>query len=172
MTGVGGMKRTGLGEKFIQRVMSILPVLILSVFFGSGCATRNPDTKAVSAGFSAQHELSGKVVESLGIRISGVVLSSAGYMLDLRYRVLDVEKASALMDRKIKPYLLVEATGLRIDIPNTPKLGLLRQVPKNSGVEKDREYFIIFANPGHVLQSGDKVSMVVGDIKIENLSVQ
>lgn len=167
------MKKAGFCENFFQKNRNFLPLLLLSVFVGGGCTATKPDNKIVeSSGVVKQHALSGQLVESLGIRVNGLVLSSAGYMLDLRYRVLDVAKAASLMDRKIKPYLLVESTGLRIDIPNTPKLGLLRQVPKNSGAEKDREYFIIFANPGHVLQSGDKVSMVVGDVKIENLSVQ
>jgi hypothetical protein len=167
------MNRAGFCENFFQRVRNFLPLLLLSVFVGGGCTATKPDNKiAVSPALAKQHALSGQLVESLGIRVTGLVLSSAGYMLDLRYRVLDVAKAASLMDRKIKPYLLVESTGLRVDIPNTPKLGLLRQVPKNSGAEKDREYFIIFANPGHVLQSGDKVSMVIGDVKIENLSVQ
>ena len=113
-----------------------------------------------------------RVVASLGIKIRGLVLSSADYMLYFRYRVVDPAKAAPLMDRKIKPYLVVEATGNRLDIPNTPKLGLLRQTPRSSSVAKERDYFIMFANPGRRLKSGDKVSLMVGDTKIENLPIE
>jgi len=116
---------------------------------------------------------SGRIVESLGITISGLRLSALGYMLDFRYRVVDTDKAAVLMDAKIKPYLLVPSSGARLDIPNTPKLGLLRQRPRNNaGMKKDRDYFIMFSNLGGRLKSGDKVSVVVGETKIENLIIQ
>jgi len=112
------------------------------------------------------------VVESLGINIHGLVLSSAGYMLDLRYRVIDPTKAAPLMDKKVKPYLIVESTGDRLDIPNTPKVGMLRQMPRNNSVVKEREYFIMFTNVGHRLKKGDQVALFVGESKIDHLSVQ
>jgi len=113
------------------------------------------------------------MVDSLGIIVSNLRLSSAGYMLDFRYRVVDADKAALLMDAKIKPYMLEESSGARLDIPNTPKLGLLRQRPRNNAVmKKDHEYFIMFSNLGRRLQSGDKVSVMVGETLIENLSIQ
>ena len=123
-----------------------------------------PDTTSATAG---------RLVDSLGIKVSGLRLSSAGYMLDFRYRVIDPEKAAPLMDYKVKPFMLVETTGARLDIPDTPKLGLLRQRPRNNaGALKDRDYFIMFSNLGRRLKVGDKVSIVVGETVIEHLSIQ
>jgi hypothetical protein len=152
-----------------NRLVNVGMLLILAL--GAGCsATKTNSAMPVKA--SKQHNADEREVVELGIRIEGLVLSSAGYMLDLRYRVVDSAKASSLMDKKIKPYLVVEATGRRIDIPDTPKLGLLRQIPKNTTVLPEREYFIMFANPGQALHSGDKVSMVIGNTRIEGLGVQ
>ncbi|MFZ2540677.1 MAG: hypothetical protein WAW75_02760 [Gallionella sp.] len=148
----------------MQRVLSVLP-LLLTVVLTTACSSSN------KAGFTPSVG-GGRMVDSLGINIRGLVLSSAGYMLDFRYRVVEPDKATPLMDKKIKPYLVVEKTGNRLDIPNTPKLGLLRQTPRSSSVAKERDYFIMFANPGRRLKSGDKVSLVVGDTKIENLRIE
>jgi len=155
----------------VKRFCSKLSVLILALGLCTACTTQN--TAQLTSVGSSKSEVGGRMVASLGIMVSGLRLSSVGYMLDFRYRVIDPEKATALMDSKIKPYLLVEATGAKLQIPNTPKLGLLRQRPRNNAMlKKDHEYFIIFSNLGRRLQSGDKVSVVVGETKIENLSVE
>lgn len=89
-------------------------------------------------------------------------------MLDFRYRVLDAEKASPLFSRKIKPYLIDQATGATFGVPEPPKVGALRQTRKPVA---DRNYFIIFANPGEYIKKGSKVTVVIGDVRIENLIV-
>ncbi|MFZ5530315.1 MAG: hypothetical protein ACOY4U_04600 [Pseudomonadota bacterium] len=109
--------------------------------------------------------------EALGIKIAGIRLSAAGYMIDFRYRVTDPAKAAPLLDRKIKPYLFDEGGGAQLAIPDTPKLGQLRSSGR-SKVMPDRNYYIMFANPGRYLKPGSKVTLVLGDLKVENLSVE
>ena len=155
----------------VKRFCCKLSVLILALGLGTACTTNN--TAQLASAGSSQSEAVGRMIPSLGITVSTLRLSTAGYMLDFRYRVVDPIKAAPLMDSRIKPYLLVEATGAKLQIPNTPKLGLLRQRPRNNAMlKKDHEYFIIFSNLGRRLQSGDKVSVVVGETKIENLSIK
>ena len=144
-------------------------LLLFTLFLNAGCSTSKI---AVIDRPVIAHVTGERVVESLGISIRGLVLSSAGYMLDLRYRVMDPEKAAPLMDKKVKPYLIVEATGAKLEIPITPKVGTLRQVPRNDNVAKERDYFIMFTNAGHRLHSGDKVNLFIGETRIENLSIQ
>lgn len=159
--------QTNTGKKgFIRRSDVCFMLLILAL--NAGCASH----KATVADAQARRQIAGeRNVESLGISIHGLVLSSAGYMLDLRYRVVDPEKAAPLMDKKVKPYLIVEANGAKLEIPDTPKVGSLRQLPRNNDVAKERDYFIMFANPGHRLHAGDKVNLFVGDTRIENLII-
>lgn len=152
------------------RTSRTLTALLMTACLSVGCSTVATNGQVLDGG---QAVTSGRIVESLGITISGLRLSALGYMLDFRYRVVDTDKAAVLMDAKIKPYLLVPSSGARLDIPNTPKLGLLRQRPRNNaGMKKDRDYFIMFSNLGGRLKSGDKVSVVVGETKIENLIIQ
>jgi hypothetical protein len=93
-------------------------------------------------------------------------------MLDFRYRVLDAKKAAPLLDGKLQPMLLDEAHGARLGVPESPVLGRIRQTARNNNILLDRNYFIMFGNPGKVLQSGDKVTLLLGQVKITDLTVQ
>lgn len=154
---------------------SIILVTVLS-----GCASKS------EAGYSSGPEDMTPVAEpdreparepargaevKLGIRMEGLRLSAAGYILDFRYRVVDPEKAAPLLDRKIRPYLLDEASGAQLGVPDTAKLGQLRTTGRNK-VTADQDYFILFANPGRFVQSGNRMTLVMGDMRIENLTVE
>ncbi len=104
-----------------------------------------------------------------GVEVIGVRPSAAGYMLDFRYRVLDAEKAAELVNRKVKPYLIVEKDGSTLRVPVTSKLGPLRQSAQFA--KENRNYFMFFANPNRHVKSGDLVTVVIGDFKTEHLLV-
>lgn len=112
-----------------------------------------------------------EIEDKLGIKIVGLRRSSAGYMLDFRYRVLDPAKAASLLDRKISPYLMDEASGAQLGVPTAPKVGQLRPTSRNN-VIPGRNYYILFANPGRYLQAGSKVTLIAGDTRISHLTVE
>lgn len=105
-----------------------------------------------------------------GIKIESIHLSAAAYMVDFRFRVLDPKKAAPLLDRANKPYLIDEATGNKMLVPDSPKTGPLRQTEIQP--KPNRVYWLFFANPGRRISSGSKVTVVIGDFKAEHLSVQ
>lgn len=105
-----------------------------------------------------------------GIRVEGVRVSAAGYMLDFRYRVLDAAKAAQVIRPGIKSYLVVEDSGARLEVPAPPKVGPLR--PTRSPVIADKTYFMFFANPARRVRPGDRVAVVMGDVRAEHLVVQ
>jgi hypothetical protein len=92
-------------------------------------------------------------------------------MLDLRYRVLDVDKARPLFDRKVKPRLLDEAAGAQLAVPTVAKLGQLRTTSARN-VKVDRSYSMLFANPGRFVERGSKLSLVIGEARIDGLLVE
>jgi hypothetical protein len=112
------------------------------------------------------------VESTYGIRVEGLRLTAAGSMLDFRYRVLDTRKAAPILDGRMLPYLLDEAHGAKLGVPDTPVLGRIRQTARNNKILTDRTYFIMFGNPGKALQSGDKVTLLLGDLKITDLTVR
>lgn len=105
-----------------------------------------------------------------GIKVEGLRLSAAGYMLDLRYRVFDHEKAKRFFNHETAPYLLDPATGAILFIPSNAKLGKMRQVPVEG--RNERVYFVLFANPGRYIKPGTRLSLVSGDDKLEGLVVE
>lgn len=131
------------------------------------CAGNN----AAAAAKPAQPKLHSDIEKKLGIEIVGLRRSAAGYMLDFRYRLLDPVKAAPLLDRKLSPYLLDEATGAELRVPTAPKVGQLRPTSRNK-IIPGRNYYILFANPGRYLKAGSRVSLVSGDALIKHLTVE
>ena len=145
----------------------VLWALVLATFIATLCASSKTDASETPDKPAARSEIENK----LGIEIVGLRRSAAGYMLDFRYRLLDPAKAAPLLDRKLNPYLLDEASGAQLSVPDAPKVGQLRPTSRNK-VIPGRNYYILFANPGQFLKPGSKVALVVGDLKIEHLTVQ
>lgn len=108
----------------------------------------------------------------LGIRVDGLHLSAHGYILDLRYRVLDPVKAAPLLDAKKKVYLLDDNHHAKLGVPQSPIIGGMRQTSRNYVVYTDRDYFILFVNPGRAVQVGDTLKLAVDDTKFAEITVQ
>jgi hypothetical protein len=104
-----------------------------------------------------------------GVELLGVRQTAAGYMLELRYRVMDPAKARPLFERKTKPLLVDEASGATFAVPTPPKTGALRNSnPPLAG----HTYWMFFANPGGYVKPGRRVSVVIGDFRADGLVVQ
>jgi hypothetical protein len=103
-----------------------------------------------------------------GVEIIGVKPVSSGYMLAFKYRVLDPEKAKLLNDRKTRAFLRDEATGTVLSVPAMENVGELRT---GAAPEADRTYFMIFGNPGKLVRSGSRVSVVAGTLHVDGLIV-
>jgi hypothetical protein len=129
-----------------------------------GCATTKENQ-----GLPAPPEKESPSIEQLyGIEIQGIRLIAAGRFLDFRYKVMDPEKASPLMDGRARPYLIDQETGSKSGVPSSPKVGSMRQ--KSRQPIAGKIYFVLFGNPG-VVKPGGKVTVVIGDFKAENLIV-
>ncbi len=103
-----------------------------------------------------------------GVEVIGVHPVTSGYMLEFRYRIVDGEKAKQLNDRKARAYIIDEATGIRLAVPALENVGELRPDAKP---EDGRNYFMIFGNPGKVVKLGSRVSVVVGNFRVDGLVV-
>jgi hypothetical protein len=103
-----------------------------------------------------------------GVEVIGVTPVSSGTMLSFKYRVLDPEKAKLLNDRKTRAFLRDEATGNVLSVPAMENVGELRT---GAAPEADRTYFMIFGNPGKLVKSGSRVSVVAGALHVDGLIV-
>ncbi len=119
---------------------------------------------------AAAERSAGEAEEALGIRILGVYRSAEGYLLDLRYRVEDAERAAPVLDRRVKPRLVAARDGRELAVPVSAKVGSLRQTTLKP--EAGRGYFMLFANPARGIGAEERVTLVIGDRRIENLIVE
>jgi hypothetical protein len=114
-----------------------------------------------------------EVEKDWGIKLYGVRWTAAGYMLEMKFRVLDEHKAFPLLKRDISRYLIVEKNGSVLEVPFTQKLGSLRSSVRSANmVKKDHNYVALFANPGKHVKPGDKVTLVLGNFILDNLAVK
>lgn len=109
--------------------------------------------------------------ERWGVRVESLRVSAAGNTLDFRYRIVDPEKAAYLVDRRNKPYMIDQASGKVLSVPTTAKVGPMRQTVRAGLPKKNKVYFILFGNP-HVIKPGDRVTVAIGDFKVENMIVE
>lgn len=104
-----------------------------------------------------------------GVELLFVRVTSAGYMLEFRYKVLDAKKSKLLFERQIKPVLTHVKTGAKLIVPTPAKTGALRNSnPPKTG----KVYWMFFANPGKLVKPGDKVNIDIGDFHANGLVVK
>jgi len=109
--------------------------------------------------------------ENWGVEVLGLRLASADYMMDFRFRVLDVDKAISLFDHRIKPYLIVDRTDIKLPVPMAAKIGAFRPTNRGKNIKPDKNYYMIFGNPDRHVKAGETVTIVIGDFRIESLIV-
>ncbi|MBI3776572.1 MAG: hypothetical protein HY273_13695, partial [Gammaproteobacteria bacterium] len=135
------------------KVLALLTGVIAGI---SGCA-QIPSQPPASMPPAVQSSMRDGIVLSgvhEGMRVTAVRITAEGYMIDLRYQVVDADKAAPLLSPKVQPYLVEQASGAKLLVPNTPKVGMLRQRVIDPKPEKT--YFMFFANPGRYVKPGDK----------------
>ena len=114
------------------------------------------------------HLGTGRADERAPIAVQSVHLSGAGHYIDLRYRVLDAERAQAALGPKVRPRLIDEVTGAVMGVPTTAKLGSLRQT--QAAQTPGRTYFVLFVNSG--VREGSNVTAELGDLRFEHLRIE
>ena len=165
-------------NRFRLTFISIV-ILTSSVFMLVGCTQKRDSADEVQPTpvldpTVETHTLGGAspvsmIEETWGIRIESAMLSAVGYMVDFRFRVLDAAKAMPIFERKSKPCLIDQATGAAFAVPNPPKVGPLRS---GGHIKEGKVYFIFFANPAKYVKSGNKVTVVIGDFRAQDVVIQ
>ena len=98
-----------------------------------------------------------------GVRITHVALSGAGGLVDLRYQVVDPDKATVV--HLSTPELVDETTGAVVD---KPFMGHSHTGVYHAG----RVYFVLFENPGNLVRRGTSVTVVLGGLRVPHIRVE
>ena len=103
-----------------------------------------------------------------GIDSLSVKWAESGELIRFAWRVLDPDKAKMLNDKKVEPSLIDPQAGVSLVVPVMEKVGQLRQ---SAPPEAGRSYWMVFSNAGRRVKRGDRVSVVIGTFRADNLLV-
>ena len=102
------------------------------------------------------------IEEKYGVQFTFLAVTADGGLIDLRYRVVDAGKARSFGHyTETAPLLVSEDTGLMVQ---TTAMGL-----HNHRVETGYTYYILYRNTASAIKSGSKVTIQVGDLKLEHV---
>ncbi len=117
-------------------------------------------------------DLPPQLMEKWGVQVVSINSTAGGVFLDFRFRVIDPKKAEILFDSRIKPYVEVQGSKMKLGVPSAAKIGALRTTKRGHNIHPGRVYSILFSNPGTKVKAGDKVTVVAGDFRAENMTVR
>lgn len=105
------------------------------------------------------------LIERSGVRVVRVAATGGGGLLDLRFQVVDPDRAAAVHDADTPPALVDERTGGAI-------AGLLMGHSHHGRFKAGVTYYLVFENPGSLVRRGDRVSVVLGPGRLEHVLVR
>jgi hypothetical protein len=108
--------------------------------------------------------------DTWGIQVCSMRLSMGNSAVDLRYKILDPEKAALLGRGKTPAFIVDRSTGRKLIMPTPPKEGAFP--PSSIKLVAGRTYFAMVSNQGGTLKSGSEVTVVVGGSGTTNLTVE
>ena len=151
-----------------SKVLAVTLLLGATLTLGAPLVVDASVTK--KTGFIQQSkEQAQELRDKWGIELVAMRSTGYGFMIDFRYHVVDAEKAAPLFKRKTKPYLIHQQSGKALAVPNTAKLGSLR----NSNIpQQDRTYWMFFGNSQGFVKKGDKVTVAIGDFRATDIEVE
>jgi len=106
--------------------------------------------------------VSKEIEEKFGIRFTFLAVTAEGGMVELRYRVIDEDRAANFGHyTETAPLLIDNETGEIVDVTI---MGL-----HNHRVEPGRMYYILYRNTKGALKSGHPVKIVIGKYELANV---
>ena len=147
--------------------LAVLAVAIVVLSLPAGAAlwltSRGDEASGVTALPPAAFE------EETGIRIVRIAAVGGGGIIDLRFQVLDPDKALGVHDKQSPLTLVDEGSGnvLRAAFHGKHSGGTA-QIGLNPGAT----YYLLFANSEGLLQRRDLASVALGDVRLEHVRVQ
>jgi hypothetical protein len=126
------------------------------------------DTKAADVAIAWERPVVGAagLAERSGVKLTRVAVTGAGGLIDLRYQVVDPDKANTLHNAQTPPALVDERTGL-----------VVNQLLMNHGGHKGPlkvgvTYYLVFNNPGNWVHPGSMVSVLLGNSQVQHVVVR
>jgi len=143
----------------------LFTALILLLGVSGGLAFRAiAHSRQTTLDVKKQQKVADAIADRLGIRITKVVVTADGGLVDLRYQVIDPDKAVFLFDNLDVVPMMIAQNGEVIR---------LESLPHRHDVYAGLAYFILYRNAKNSVQPGSQVTVVVGDdLRLEHVAVE
>jgi hypothetical protein len=105
------------------------------------------------------------LIERSGVRLVHVAVTGGGGLLDLRFQVVDPNKAVTVHETQTPPAIVDERTGLVFN-------QLLMDHAHTGEFKPAVTYYLVFENTGNWIRRGSKVTVLLGDAQLENVVVR
>lgn len=144
---------------------SLVPVAILAVAILVGLLAYSSLSGGLARGAAAP--LSLEALEGqYGLRVNLIGVTAAGGMIDLRLKVLDAEKARALLEGQAQfPALAVAGSHKLLTAPEEAQ-------EQGLTLEDNGMVYVLFPNGGNAVKPGDRVTVVFGEQRLEPIVVK
>ena len=143
--------------------MAAATIAVTLIITGVGLWLRQDGDNNALAGTEA---VSANVLEDrFGARIDLIGLLAVGGLVELRFHVVDKDKAAMLFHHgEHAPRLVVEASDRVLRTAQ----GMAHKLTLKDGAS----YFILYSNSASAVDEGSEVSVVIGDVRLEHIVVQ
>jgi hypothetical protein len=143
-------------------------LLVAAAVVTVGWATRGTHRPATAADqLPAWQRPGGSAADLLqrsGVRLVRVAVSGGGGLVDVRYQVVDPEKAAALHEPGTPPAVVDEQSGLVLR-------DLYLNHAHNGPMKAAVTYYLVFENPGGWIRRGSTVTVLLGDAQVDHVVV-
>ena len=158
--------RTARGVRLLGVVTGAVAVALVTTFVlwmtRSGHAARQVN---VPASWARPVVSAAGLADRSGVKITQVAVTGGGGLVDLRFQVIDPDKANALHDAATPPAVVDEHTGLVVH-------DLLMSHSHTGAFKPGVTYYYVFNNPGEFVQRGARVVVLLGSAQVEHVKVQ
>jgi hypothetical protein len=162
------VKKTSVSTLSATSLGAILPLILVAVLVVSGfvgyqyysARQRALNAEKIAA---MQAEAANAIADRWGFRVVRIAPLAEGGMVELRFQVVDPDKVVFLFDKiENVPKLIDEDSGTEVSVKN---------LPHSHNVPAGLYEYIIYTNTKGAIQPGDLVTLVVGDLRLEHISV-
>ena len=136
----------------------VLALVATAFLVGRAVLTHASDIRSGTTAVTAE-----EFAAQTGIKMNLLGVTAEGGMIEFRYQVVDPDKASLLVHQDdLRPALVVEDTGATLVMLSRPH-------NHKAELKLGGTYFFLMANTNNAVRDGSKVTIVVGDVRLEHV---
>ena len=104
--------------------------------------------------------------EEYGLRVNLIAVTAAGGLVDLRFKILDAEKAKQLLhEGKNLPQLAIADSGVVLNASED-------SLPQGFKVEDDGNLYLMYPNVHNAVKPGISLAITFGDLQVEPIQAK